>query len=86
MLNYFLNSSILNSWFSQVVILLSSLIAIPIVITTLDVEEINVWFLFATVLAMSQGVLFGFNGTFTRFIAYSYAGVKIEEFRNQKIE
>ena len=82
MLNYFLNSSILNSWFSHVVILLSSLLAIPIVITTLTVEEINVWFLFATVVAMSQGVLFGFNRTFTRFIAYSYAGIKIEEFRN----
>lgn len=82
MLNYFLNSSILNSWFSHVVILLSSLLAIPIVITTLNVEEINVWFLFASVLAMSHGVLFGFNTTFTRFIAYSYAGVKIEEFRN----
>lgn len=80
------HSSIFNSWFSGLVILFSSLIAIPIVITKLNVEEINLWFLFASIIAMSQGMLFGFNGTFTRFIAYSFSGVSIEEFRNIKFK
>ena len=84
MFNKLFHSSIFNSWFSTIVILFSSLIAIPIVITKLSVEEINVWFLFASVVSLSQGVLFGFNGTFVRFIAYSYNGVKINEFRNIK--
>ncbi|SMD34356.1 hypothetical protein SAMN04488029_1964 [Reichenbachiella faecimaris] len=71
-----------NTWFSNVVVLISSTIAIPIVITRLNVEEINVWFLFSSIVAMSQGVLFGFNGTFTRFIAYSFSGIRINEFNN----
>lgn len=81
MIHRLLNSSILNSWFSNVVILVSSLIAIPIVITNLDVQEINIWFLFASVVAMSQSILFGFNGTFARFISYSFSGVKIKEYQ-----
>lgn len=80
MLKIIINSPIFNSWFSNLVILFSSLIAIPIVITKLSVAEINVWFLFASVVTMSQGVLFGFNGTFARFTAYSFSGIKIEEF------
>ncbi len=74
-------SAIFNTWFSNVVTLFSSLIAIPIVITNLEVGEINIWFLFSSIVAMTQGVLFGFNGTFTRFVAYSFAGVRIAEFR-----
>ena len=82
MIQKLISSSILNSWFSSLVILFSSLIAIPIVITKLSVEEINVWFLFASIVALSQGVQFGFNTTFARFIAYVNSGVTIEEFRN----
>ena len=84
MIHKFIHSSIFNSWFSNIVILFSFLIAIPIVITKLSVEEINVWFLFASIVALSQGVLFGFNGTFARFIAYSNSGIKISEFRDLK--
>lgn len=76
------NSSIFNSWFSAFVGLFSSIIAIPIVITKLSVEEINVWFLFASIVTLSQGVQFGFNTTFSRFIAYVNNGVKIGEFRD----
>lgn len=82
MIQKLINSSIINSWFSSLVILFSSLIAIPIVITKLSVEEINVWFLFASVVALSQGVQFGFNTTFVRFIAYVNSGVKVSEFRS----
>jgi len=84
MLKQILNSSIFNSWFSNLVILFNSILAIPIVITKLNVEAINVWFLFFTIVSLSQGILFGFNGTFSRFLAYSYAGVKISEFRDLK--
>lgn len=82
MLKKLFHSSIFNSWFSAFVGLFSSIIAIPIVITKLSVEEINIWFLFASIVALSQGVQFGFNTTFARFVAYVHSGVKIEEFRN----
>ncbi|MCF7825770.1 MAG: hypothetical protein K9N29_03895 [Candidatus Marinimicrobia bacterium] len=64
----------------------TSIIAIPIVISKLSIEEINVWFLFAAVVSLSQGVLLGFNSTFVRFIVYSYSGVKIREFQQIKIK
>ena len=82
MLKKLYHSSIFNSWFSAFVGLISSIIAIPIVITELTVEEINVWFLFASIIALSKGVEFGFNNTFTRFIVYVNNGVKIEEFKD----
>ena len=82
MLNKAFNSAILNSWFGNIVILFSSVVAIPIVITSLSVEEINVWFLLITIVSLSQSVLFGFNGTFARFIAYVNSGVRISDFKS----
>jgi O-antigen/teichoic acid export membrane protein len=64
----------------------SSLIAIPIVIIELNVEEINVWLLLAALSGISQGIIFGFNSTFVRFIAYSYSGIKINRFRGVRYE
>lgn len=78
------NSPIFNSTTNNVIILLSSIIAIPFVISKLNVEEINVWFLLMSIVAISQGVLFGFNTTFLRFISYSYSGVNISEFSKLK--
>jgi hypothetical protein len=82
MIKKLFHSPIFNSWFNAVIGLVSSVIAIPIVLTSLTVEEINVWFLFSSILMISQGVQFGFSSTFPRFIAYSYSGVKINEFVN----
>jgi O-antigen/teichoic acid export membrane protein len=78
------NSPIFNSTTNNAIILLSSIIAIPFVISKLNVEEINVWFLLMSIVAISQGVLFGFNTTFLRFISYSYSGVNISEFYKLK--
>lgn len=82
MLKRIYSSSIFNSWFSSFILLFSSLVAIPIVITKLSAEEINVWFLYASITALSQSILFGFNVTFSRFIAFSFSGVAISEYRN----
>lgn len=82
MLKKVFGSAIFSSWFSASIILFSSLIVIPAVITKLSTAEINVWFLFSSIIALSQGVQFGFNTTFTRFITYTYSGIKINEFQN----
>jgi len=84
MLKKIYNSSILNSWFSNLIIVISMLIAIPIVITKLSIEAVNVWFLFATIVSITQGIVLGFSSTFTRFIAYTYAGVSLNEISNLK--
>jgi len=80
------HSAVFNSWFSGIVSLISSLIALPIVITKLSVEEINVWLLFSSIVVLSQGVQFGFNSTFSRFIVYVYNGVRIDEFKNLRFK
>ena len=73
-------SAIINTWFNGVIQLLSSLIAIPIVITKLSVAEINVWFLFTSLSAFGQTLVSGFGRTFSRFITYAYSGIKIKDF------
>lgn len=84
MLKRILNSPVFNAWFSNAIVLINSIFIIPIVIVKLSTEELNVWFLIFTVITFSQGVLFGFNGTFMRFIAYSFSGVPVDSFRTIK--
>ena len=86
MLKRIVNSSIASSWFNTAVITFSAIIAIPIVITKLTVEEVNVWFLIGTIIAISQGLINGFSITFMRFIAYVYSGVALNEFKNIKVK
>lgn len=86
MLKRIVNSSILSSWFNTAITTLSAIIAIPIVITKLSVEEVNVWFLIGTITAISQGLINGFSITFMRFIAYVHSGVALSEFRSIKIK
>jgi O-antigen/teichoic acid export membrane protein len=74
------NSAVLNTWFNSFANTFGYLVVLPLVITKLSVEEISVWLLLSTVVAISQGVLFGFNTTFSRFIAYVNNGVKIKQF------
>ncbi len=75
-------SPIFNSWLAQAITMVFAIIAVPIVLRKLLPPEINVWFLISTVVAIGQGVQFGFYTTFVRFLSYSAAGVRIEEFRN----
>jgi O-antigen/teichoic acid export membrane protein len=74
------NSPILNSWFNGSVQLLSSIIVIPIVLTKLNIEEINVWFLLTSISAFGHSLVYGFSSTFSRFFTYVLAGVDIKDF------
>lgn len=86
MLKRLVNSAIVSSWFNIAVTTFSAVIAIPIVITKLSVEEVNVWFLIGTITAISQGLVNGFSITFMRFIAYVYSGVSLSEFKRIKVK
>ncbi|MEL4307326.1 hypothetical protein [Joostella sp. CR20] len=52
----------------------------PIILNKFKVEEVNVWFLYATIVGIGQGIQYGFNSTFIRFFSYSFAGIKIKYF------
>ena len=86
MLNRVVHSPILNSWFNTAVTTFSAIIAIPIVITKLSVEAVNVWFLIGTITAISQGLINGFSITFMRFIAYVHSGVSLKEIKKIKVK
>jgi O-antigen/teichoic acid export membrane protein len=77
-------SAIISSWFNSGVMMFSSFLAIPVVITKLSIEEINIFFLIGTLVSISKGLSNGFASTFMRFISYSSSGVKLSDFRNIK--
>ncbi|WP_108869584.1 hypothetical protein [Aquimarina aquimarini] len=74
------NSSIFTSWISQLIKVVFSLVTLPIVLKQFSVEQVNVWFLFITIVGIGQGIQYGFNTTFVRFFSYSFSGVRIKEF------
>ena len=78
------NSAVLNTWFNSFSNTFAYLVALPLVISDLSVEEISVWLLLSSVVAISQCTLFGFNSTFSRFIVYVNNGVKIRHFKEIK--
>lgn len=78
----FQNSAVFTSWFNGIIQLFSSIIVIPIVLTKLNVEEINVWFLLTSISAFGHTLVYGFSSTFSRFFTYVYAGVSIKDFKH----
>ena len=48
----------------------------------MNVEEINVWFLLASISAFGHTLVYGFSSTFSRFFTYVYAGVSIKDFKH----
>lgn len=78
----FVNSAVINSWFNGIIQLFSSIIVVPIVLTKLNVAEVNVWFLLASISAFGHTLVYGFTSTFSRFFTYVYAGVSIKDFKH----
>lgn len=78
------NSAIFTSWVSQLIRIAFGLVTLPIVLKQFEVEEVNVWFLFVTIVGIGQGIQYGFNTTFVRFFSYSFSGVRINEFSDIK--
>ena len=75
-----LNSPILTGWIFNGARLLQSLILLPFILAQFSPEEINVWFLFLSIIAISEIVVFGLNSTFVRFISYTASGVHFSSF------
>ena len=76
--------SLLPGWIYSVLKILSGFLLLPLVLTKFGVEEINVWFLYFSVIGISEMVVFGFNSTFVRFISYTIAGVHFSKFNEIK--
>jgi len=74
------NSPILTGWIFNGTKLLQTVIILPFILTQFTPEEINVWFLFFTIISISEIIVFGLNTTFVRFIAYTVSGIHFSSF------
>ncbi len=74
------HSPTLQTWASSGARILTFLVVLPIVLRTLSPEEIAVWYLFGSVIALQTIADIGFAPSFARAIAYSAAGAaSVEE-------
>ena len=71
---------IIWGYMSQFFSVASSLILIPFVFKYLPTEDVGVWYVFITIVALVQLLEFGFLPTISRYISYVYAGAKTIEF------
>ena len=63
---------------------LKLIIVLPLVLTRLNIDDITVWYIFATIISLQNLVDVGFSPTFSRVIAYAMVGAsanKISDFR-----
>lgn len=53
---------------------LKLIVVLPLVLTRLNIHDITVWYIFATIISLQNLVDVGFSPTFSRFIAYAMSG------------
>ncbi len=71
------NSPTIMTWMSYLTKTLSLFVVIPLILKFLSVEDISLWYLFSTIIALQGVADFGFKNTFVRFIAYTDNGSSI---------
>ena len=75
------NSPTITTWTSYSAQALSLLGLIPLILKKFSAEDIVLWYLFSTIIALQSIADFGFRQTFTRIISFAYGGAKdIETF------
>jgi O-antigen/teichoic acid export membrane protein len=73
-----------SAWVFSGVSILSGIVLLPLILTKFNSQEINVWFLYFTLVGLSELVVLGFNSTFVRFIAYTMSDIHYRDFCNIK--
>ena len=56
---------------------LKLIVVLPLVLTRLNVDDITVWYIFATIISLQNLVDIGFSPTFSRVIAYAMVGASV---------
>jgi len=74
-------SPTLMTWGSFLAKTLSLVVVLPLILTRLGVEEISLWYLFATIIGFQLLVDVGFSPTFSRVIAYAMGGAGVKDLR-----
>lgn len=80
------DSPTLMTWGSYLSKSLSLVLVLPLVLTTLPVEDVSLWYLLLSVISLQLLADLGFMPTFSRLIAYATSGVSIGELGSFKSE
>lgn len=54
-------------------------ILLPLIVVTLDQEDLVIYFLITNIIQLALVADFGFNATFIRYVSYGYAGASLSE-------
>lgn len=79
MLRTVFNSPVLTTWLALSIRAGGGILIIPLVLRQLSPSDTTLWLLFSTIAGLQLLVDFGFSQTFSRFVAYAYAGKDGEE-------
>ncbi len=74
MINRLWHSATFMTWGNMLIRTLGLVLLLPMVLTTLPDEEVIVWYLFSSLMALQLIVDMGFLQTFSRFISYGMGG------------
>jgi hypothetical protein len=77
MINRLWNSATFMTWGNLLIRTLGLVLLMPMVLTKLPDNEVIVWYLFSSLIALQQLVDMGFMQTFSRLISYGMGGAKI---------
>lgn len=75
---------LLSAWSYSAINILSGFIVLPLILTVFSDEETNLWFIFLTIVSLSELIVFGFNVTFSRFVSYTISGIPSKNFNKIK--
>ena len=70
----FWNSPTIMTFGSFLANALKLIVVLPLVLTRFNIEDITVWYIFATIISLQHLVDIGFSPTFSRVIAYAMVG------------
>ncbi len=72
------------TWASFLSRSLSLIIVLPLILTRLSTGEIELWYLFMTIISFQILIDVGFSPTFSRIIAYGMGGANIDDLKSPK--
>ena len=68
------SSPTIMTWMSYSTKALSLFIVLPLILKNYSIEEINLWYLFSSIITLTSLADLGFKATFSRIIAFAMGG------------
>ena len=80
------NSRTLTTWANIFAQGISLFAVLPLILSNFPAAEITIWYLFSTFIGFQTLFQFGFNPTFSRLVAYAFAGANFDQIKNLNVD